>query len=148
MKFAISSCWNSHRHDDGYAMLRELAELGFAYVELSHGTRLSLVPGILQGLEEGVVKVASVHNFCPLPVGVMRAAPNLYEPTAVSRKERILWLHNTMKTLDFAQRVNCQRVVLHSGRVRPVWVSIASSPSKCLSTCETGPSSTLELPAG
>ena len=121
MKFAISSCWNSHRHDDGYPMLCELAELGFSHVELSHGTRLSLVPGILKGLEEGIVKVASVHNFCPLPVGVMGAAPNLYEPSAVSRRERILWLHNTLKTLDFAARVDCQRVVLHSGKVRLVW---------------------------
>lgn len=102
-------------------MLRELADLGFEYVELSHGTRLSLVPGILRGVEEGLVKVASVHNFCPLPVGVMGAAPNLYEPSAVSRRERILWLHNTLKTLEFAQRMECDRVVVHSGRVRMLW---------------------------
>lgn len=121
MKFSISSCWNSHRHDDGYDMLCELADMGFEYVELSHGIRLSLVPGILKGVDEGVVKVSSVHNFCPLPVGVMGAAPNLYEPTAVSRKERILWLHNTLKTLDFAQRVDCDRVVIHSGKVRLLW---------------------------
>ena len=99
-------------------MLRELADLGFAYVELSHGTRLTLVPGILKGLDEGLVKVASVHNFCPLPVGVTGAAPNLYEPSAASRRERILWLHNTQKTLEFANRVECDRIVIHSGRAR------------------------------
>jgi sugar phosphate isomerase/epimerase len=121
MKFAISSCWNSHRHEDGYDMLCELAGLGFGHVELSHGTRLSLVPGILKAVEEGVIRVASLHNFCPLPVGVMGAAPNLYEPTAVSRRERILWLHNTLKTLDFALRMECDRVVLHSGKVRLLW---------------------------
>ncbi|NBD38930.1 MAG: TIM barrel protein [Verrucomicrobia bacterium] len=118
MRFSISSCWNSHRHDDGYAMLVELANLGFDWVELSHGIRLSLVPGILKALDEGVVKISSVHNFCPLPVGVMGAAPNLYEPAAPTRRERILWLHNTLKTLDFADRVACDRVVLHSGRAR------------------------------
>jgi sugar phosphate isomerase/epimerase len=118
MKFAISSCWNSHRHEDGYAMVRELAELGFGYVELSHGIRLSLVPGILKALEAGVARISSVHNFCPLPVGVMGAAPNLYEPSAASRRERILWLHNTRKTIDFANRVGCDRMVIHSGRVR------------------------------
>lgn len=121
MKFALSSCWNSHRHEDGYALLSELADLGFTHVELSHGTRLSLVPGILRGVEEGLVKVASVHNFCPLPVGVMGAAPNLYEPSAVSRRERVLWLYNTRKTIDFAQRLQCDRVVLHSGRIRLLW---------------------------
>lgn len=121
MKFSVSSCWNSHRHDDGYPMLVELAELGFEYVELSHGTRLSLVPGILKALDEGIIKVSSVHNFCPLPVGVMGAAPNLFEPSSPSRRERILWLNNTLRTLEFAQRVDCQRVVLHSGRTLFFW---------------------------
>jgi sugar phosphate isomerase/epimerase len=102
-------------------MLVELAELGFEYVELSHGTRLSLVPGILKGLEEGIIKVSSVHNFCPLPVGVMGAAPNLFEPSSPNRRERILWMHNTLRTLEFAQRVECERVVLHSGRTLFFW---------------------------
>ena len=30
-------------------MLQEMAGLGFGHVELSHGIRISLVPGILQG---------------------------------------------------------------------------------------------------
>jgi sugar phosphate isomerase/epimerase len=118
MKFAISSCWNSHRHDDGYEMLKELSELGFRHVELSHGIRLSLVPGILRALEEDWMAVASVHNFCPLPLGVTGAAPNLFEPSAASRRERLQWLNATRKTLDFAKRVKAERVVVHSGRVR------------------------------
>lgn len=118
MKFAISSCWNSHRHDDGYAMLRELADLGFGYVELSHGTRISLLPGILKALEDGVVRISSLHNFCPLPVGVMGAAPNLYEPSAPGYRERSLWFSNTRRTIDFANRIGCDRVVLHSGHIR------------------------------
>ena len=121
MKFALSSCWNSHRHDDGYAMLQEIAGMGFRWVELSHGIRMSLVPGILKAVDEGMIRVSSVHNFCPLPVGIMGAAPNLYEPTAVSRRERILWLSNTLKTVEFAGRVQCDRIVLHSGRVRLLW---------------------------
>lgn len=121
MKFAISSCWNSHRHEDGYALLRELADLGFEWVELSHGIRLSLIPGILKGVEDGLVRISSLHNFCPLPVGVMGAAPNLYEPSAPGRQERALWLSNTRRTVDFANRVDCDRVVLHSGRVRFRW---------------------------
>lgn len=118
MKFSISSCWNSHRHDDGYAMLQELAGLGFKAVELSHGIRLSLVPGILKAVEEGWIAVSSVHNFCPLPLGVTGAAPNLFEPSAASRRERLQWVHATRKTLEFAKRVGAGRVVLHSGRVR------------------------------
>ena len=38
-------------------MLSEMAGLGFDRVELSHGIRITLVPGILRAVEEGLVKV-------------------------------------------------------------------------------------------
>ncbi len=121
MKFALSTCWNSHRHDDGYAMLAEVADLGYEYVELSHGIRISLVPGIIKAVEEGMIKVSSLHNFCPLPVGVMGAAPNLYEPTAAHHRERALWYNNTLRTIEFAERMHCDRIVMHCGKARLLW---------------------------
>ena len=72
---ALSTSWCSHRHKDGYVMLREMADLGYEYIELSHGIRITLVPGILKAVEEGVVKISSTHNFCPLPTEVVQAAP-------------------------------------------------------------------------
>lgn len=120
-------------------MLCELAELGFKYVELSHGIRLTLVPGILKGVEEGIIKVSSLHNFCPLPVGVMGAAPNLYEPSALSRKERVLWFHNTLKTLDFASRVDCDRIVVHSGRAHFLFGDPESSFEKSFESANGDP---------
>ncbi len=35
--YSLSTCWNSGRHTDGRAMLREIRDLGFEYAELSHG---------------------------------------------------------------------------------------------------------------
>ncbi len=118
MIFSLSTCWNSHRHEDGYEMLKEIADLGFAYVELSHGIRISLVAGILRAVEDGVIKVSSVHNFCPLPMGVSSAAPNLFQPTAKDRRERVQWYRNTVKTIEFAARVGADLMVIHSGSVR------------------------------
>jgi len=122
---ALSTCWSSHRHTDGYEMLQEIADLGFAWVELSHGTRITLVPGILRAVEEGVVKVASCHNFCPLPTGVNHAAPNLYRPSASDARERDQWLRHSRRTLDFAQQVQATRVVLHLGSVEFFWFNPA-----------------------
>ena len=51
--YSFSTCWNSARHTDGRAMLREIRELGFEHAELSHGIRISLVPGILEAVEGG-----------------------------------------------------------------------------------------------
>ncbi len=51
---SISTCWNSARHSDGYAMVGEILDLGFDRIELSHGTRLTLVAGIVRAVEEGL----------------------------------------------------------------------------------------------
>ena len=85
-------------------MLREVADLGFERVELSHGIRITLVPGILKAVEDGVVKVGSTHNFCPLPMGVQHAAPNLFEPSAPDDREREQWVRQTKRSLDFASQ--------------------------------------------
>lgn len=98
-------------------MLREIRELGFAWVELSHGTRLSLLPGILEAVEADEIRIASLHNFCPLPMGVSTSAPNLFQFSAESPRERELALRYTLKTLEFASRVGAAAVVLHLGSV-------------------------------
>ena len=92
--YSLSTCWNSQRHTDGRAMLREIRDLGFEYAELSHGIRLGLMPGILEAVDAGEIKISSLHNFCPLPMGVNHASPNLYEfPT--SDRANASWRSNT-----------------------------------------------------
>ena len=48
-------------------------DLGFDRIELGHGIRISLMPGIQKMFEAGEVKFSSLHNFCPLPVEVHAA---------------------------------------------------------------------------
>jgi sugar phosphate isomerase/epimerase len=113
--YSFSTCWNSGRHTDGRAMLREIRELGFDYAELSHGIRISLMPGILEAVDAGEMKISTLHNFCPLPVGVTHSAPNLYEFSAERDRDRELAIRHTLKTFDFAARVKAPLVVLHLG---------------------------------
>jgi sugar phosphate isomerase/epimerase len=113
--YSFSTCWNSARHTDGRAMLREIRDLGFDYAELSHGIRLSLVPGILEAVGAGEIKISSVHNFCPLPVGIEKPSPNLYEFSSDRERDRRLAVKHTLNTLEFAQRVGAPLVVLHFG---------------------------------
>jgi sugar phosphate isomerase/epimerase len=116
---AFSTCWNSGRHTAGDEMLRQIkGELGFDLIELGHGTRLSLVPGIQKMFDAGEVRFTSLHNFCPLPVEVMVASPNCYQFSAVSSEERERAVKQTFQTIDFAARLNAPVVVLHLGEVR------------------------------
>jgi sugar phosphate isomerase/epimerase len=115
--YSFSTCWNSHRHTDGRAMLREIRDLGFDHAELSHGIRVSLMPGILEAVDAGEIKISSLHNFCPLPMGVTRAAPNLYEFSDERPRQRELAIKHTLKTFEFASRVKASVVVLHLGSI-------------------------------
>lgn len=116
-RLSLSSCWCSRRHTDGYEMIREMRELGFKRIELSHGIRLSLVPGILEALEEGMVEVSSIHNFCPLPGFTSHPAPNLYQPSTADFREFDLWNRYSIQTLNFAHKLGVKCVVMHSGSV-------------------------------
>jgi len=98
-------------------MLAEIRGLGFDYAELSHGTRISLLPGILDAVAAGEMKISTLHNFCPLPMGVDHAAPNLYQFSDERPRQRELAHKHTLKTLDFAVRVKAGLVVLHVGSI-------------------------------
>jgi sugar phosphate isomerase/epimerase len=114
---SFSTCWNSHRHTDGAEMLREIVDLGFKRVELGHGIRISLMPGIQKMYDDGKVKFSSLHNFCPLPVEVLGASPDCYQFSAAYGKERERAVKQTLQTIDFAQRLGAPFVVMHLGKV-------------------------------
>lgn len=116
--FSCSTCWNSGRHRDGEAMIDEILELGFENVELGHGIRLSLMEGILKAFDAGKVRFSSLHNFCPLPVEITRAAPDCYQFSSTNESERERAVRQTMQTIDFAVRLKAPKVVLHLGSVR------------------------------
>jgi sugar phosphate isomerase/epimerase len=96
-------------------MLQEIAGLGFTHAELSHGIRISLVTGIFEAVDAGEIAISSLHNFCPLPMGVNHAAPNVFKFTADNPRERENAFKHTLRTLDFAVRVRAPLVVLHLG---------------------------------
>jgi len=113
--YSLSTCWNSHRHTDGRAMLREIRDLGFEYAELSHGIRISLLPGIFEAVDAGEIKISTLHNFCPLPIGVNQANPNLFRFSSFDTRERENAWRYSLKTLETARRLNAKLVVLHLG---------------------------------
>ena len=98
-------------------MLREIRDLGFEYAELSHGIRISLLPGVLEAFDAGEIKISTLHNFCPLPMGVNHAAPNIFKFSSEDRRERENAYKHTLKTIETAERVKAPLVVLHMGAI-------------------------------
>lgn len=96
-------------------MLQEIRDLGFTRAELGHGVRYSLWPGVLDALEEGVIEISSLHNFCPVPMGVLKPSPNCFEltdPRPILRQQAI---NATIETIHNAAKLGVPAVVLHLG---------------------------------
>jgi len=117
---ALSTCWHADRCTDGARLLEEASALGFSTVELSHNTRYSLWPGILSSRRVvGAPKIAVLHNFCPVPVEVLRPHPNAYEFSDRRTPARRLAERHTLETLEAAAEVGARFVVLHIGSAGP-----------------------------
>lgn len=113
----FSTCWNSSRHKDGGAICDEIRELGFEYIEASHGLSVSKITGIIKAVDEKRIRVAGVHNFCPAPIEILADAPDAYQFTSHRPEDRARALHLTRETLLMAARLEAKYVVLHMGSV-------------------------------
>src|SRR5476651_1323789 len=120
---ALSTCWNSYRHQDGYEMLKEIRQLGFQSVELGHAIRFSLWPGILKAWEEDLIKIRSLHNFCPVPTSVFRPNPNCYEFSDPNPAIRSSARKGSEETIRQAAKLGARAVVFHLGRAGPEGVT-------------------------
>jgi sugar phosphate isomerase/epimerase len=112
---AFSTCWNNSRHTDGEEMIKEIVELGFSNIELSHGMTVAKIPGIRRAFAAGMFTCSGVHNFFPSPVEVMIDAPDAYEYTSHRPFDRKRAMDMTLKSLELAAEFKAHYLVLHMG---------------------------------
>jgi sugar phosphate isomerase/epimerase len=120
---ALSTSWNSYRHQDGYEMLQEIRKLGFQAVELGHGVRYSLWPGVIKAWEDNVIAIQSLHNFCPVPTSVMRPNPNCYEFSDPRPEMRAAARKASEETIRQAAKLGAKAVVFHLGHAGPYGIT-------------------------
>jgi len=116
---ALSTCWNSYRHQDGFAMLKEIRQLGFPVVELGHAIRFSLWPGIVKAWEEDLIVIQTLHNFCPVPTSIFRPDPNCYEFSDPRPAMRTAAVKASEDTIRHAAKFGAKVVVFHLGSMGP-----------------------------
>jgi sugar phosphate isomerase/epimerase len=119
MSLALSTSWNAFRHTDGSSLIREIKELGFEDVELGFNLTSSMIDSIETLVRDRFIRVASLHNFCPIPEHVQREAalPDYYSMSSKDEEQRKRAVQQTKNTIDTAVRLNASAVVLHCGRV-------------------------------
>ncbi|MCC8147912.1 TIM barrel protein [Akkermansia sp.] len=101
-------------------MIDEILSLGFDHVELSHGIKLSLLPGIMKAVEAGKVQVAGVHNYFPAPIDEVGDAPDSRPFTADLPQVRDKAVELTKKSMEQGAALGAGYIVLHMGTVEPL----------------------------
>ncbi len=104
-------------------MLKEIRQLGFPAVELGHAIRYSLWPGILKAWEENLIKIRTLHNFCPVPTSVYRPNPNCYEFSDARPALRNAARKASEETIRQAAKLGASAVVFHLGSAGPYGVT-------------------------
>ncbi len=98
-------------------MLQEVLDAGFRSVELGYDLTLDLVEGVQRCVKGGDIEVASVHNYCPVPMGAPMGHPELFDLSSPDHKMRASAVRHTTKTIEFAGGLGAKAVVLHCGYV-------------------------------
>lgn len=130
---ALSTRWNTFRHESGEDMIQEIMTLGFEGVELGYDLTADLVSGVMRMVEQNATKVVSVHNFCPVPIGAPYGHPELFELASRNRRIRDNAVQHTLRTVRFAAEMGADAVVVHCGNV-----NVTPSTRALVSLCEQG----------
>ena len=99
-------------------MLREIkTKLGFNLIELDHGIRMPLMPGIQQMFDTGEIRFSSLHNFCLLSGEATVVPPDCHKFSAASDQERERAVTQAFEAIDLAGQLNAPFVVLNLGQI-------------------------------
>ena len=111
---ALSTAYNISKHKDPVSMVEEIKSLGFSAIELNVEVPESFISEIAKR-----IKIVSVHNYCPridfIPTGKTIYSP--YNMTSTDGNERTTAVKLTKKTIDVANSVGAEAIVIHAGEI-------------------------------
>lgn len=111
---ALSTAYNISKHKDPVSLVEEIKSLGFSAVELNLEVPESFISEIAKR-----IKIVSVHNYCPkldfIPEGRTIYSP--YNMTSTDENERTTAIKLTKRTIDIANSVGAEAIVIHAGEV-------------------------------
>lgn len=116
-KTAMSTGWNSSRHDAATGILDELAGLGMASVEAGYKMRPGQLAGLADLAAAGRCTVESVHNFCPTPDDHRCGWGDDFLLSSPDEEERRRGVRAVFGTMEWAERLRAKVIVMHLGLV-------------------------------
>jgi sugar phosphate isomerase/epimerase len=116
---SVSTAYRSEICADGAEIIKTILDLGIQGVELEYRINESMLQDILPFVKRRQIVVPSIHNIMPVPEGVDRETGNgeFVSLSSPDRTERDLAIKYTQRTMEWAEEVGAQAVVLHLGKI-------------------------------
>lgn len=115
MKWSLSTNWLARRVESGEEIAERASAMGFDEMELGFHTTVEQAAGFRRRLD--LIRVGSVHAFCPVPISAPQGHPELYSLASFDEDARALARFHVKKNIEFAASIGADTVVLHAGRV-------------------------------
>ncbi len=116
----LSTSWLSERENiTGREIVQEVLALGFKAIELEYRLTEATFEEMRPLLVNGKMEIRSIHNFFPFPDGLppSDAGGDLYLLSSPDKEERDRAIRMTIRTIEYAQDLGAEAVVLHLGWV-------------------------------
>lgn len=118
-KLALSTSFISHRQHTGKTLLALLEKFEVSWLELDYRIGVRLYKQLRDALTQSHMKVASIHNFFPIPSISPESGGGgdlflLSHPDKEQRNQAVAW---TIKSIEHARTLGARAVVLHCGHV-------------------------------
>jgi len=114
----ISTCWWNDKSYRGDEIVSDVLKLGFEGVELEYRITTSVFEQMKPQLKK-TLAVFSIHNYFPMPEDhpAEKGSGDLFLLSSIDREERSAAVKYTIRTIEHANDLEAQVVVLHLGRV-------------------------------
>jgi sugar phosphate isomerase/epimerase len=116
---SVSTALRSEISASGAEIIETIMGLGIRGVELEYRITEGMLQEILPYVQKREILVTSLHNIMPLPDGMSRETANgeFVSLSSPDRSEREMAVRYTRHTLEWAERLGAQAVVLHMGKI-------------------------------
>jgi len=116
---AISTAWNYRPDSDIKDMLSKIKDVGLDAIEIGYNFTPPRLKELISLIDVMVIKVVSIHNFCPLPAESKpgRFFTDCFRLSSLDDEERKKAVSYTKRTIDTACSLSCPVVIIHAGVV-------------------------------
>jgi sugar phosphate isomerase/epimerase len=119
LMISVSTSWNADVCESGKTIVAQILKAGVKNIELGFSIDESKLEEIVESKKNNLIRVSSVHNYCPVLPGYKPGSftPDIFSLSSPDDSQREKAIFLTKRSIDTSKIVGAEYLVLHAGRV-------------------------------